>query len=126
MSGFDPNGVRAAAIIAETAPTNFPANERGVYIRDMIRRIERYQSENKTTEEIKSLMPEFFAVYPHLFNMVIKPNYDKSQLRTMISMLERMGSGELSQHQASIIVGQKLVNTYVNPTLRGSQRTNNS
>ena len=119
MSGFDPNGVRAAAAIAENAPTNFPANERGVYIRDMIRRIERYQSEDKTTEEIKSLMPEFFAAYPHLFNMINKPNYDKSQIRTMISMLERMGSGELSQHQASIIVGQKLVNTYVNPNLRG-------
>lgn len=123
MSGLDPNGVRAAARIAENEPTKFLATERSIYIRDMIRNIEKYQSQNKTTEEIKSLMPEFFAGYPRLFEMATKPNYDKSQLRAMIAMLERMGSGELSQHQASIIVGQKLVNTYVTPTLRGT--TNN-
>jgi len=29
-----------------------------------------------------------------------------------------MGTGELTQHQASMIVGQKLVNTYVNPVIR--------
>jgi hypothetical protein len=123
MSGLDPNGVRAASRIAENEPTRFPATERSVYVRDMIRTIERYQSQSKTTEEIKSLVPEFFAAYPRLFEMATKPNYDKSQLRAMIAMLERMGSGELSQHQASIIVGQKLVNTYVTPTLRGT--TNN-
>jgi hypothetical protein len=38
-------------------------------------------------------------------------------LRTMISMLEKMGTGELSQHQASVIVGQRLHDKFIKPAL---------
>lgn len=114
---FDPGSVREAATVAENEPTRFPATERSVYIKDMITRFERYQVERRTTEEIKTLMPEFVTAYPKLFDMISKSGYDKSQIRTMIAMLERMGSGDLSQHQASVIVGQKLANSYVNPVV---------
>ena len=35
----------------------------------------------------------------------------------MLSMLEKMGSSELSQHQASVIVGQRLYDNYVKPAV---------
>jgi hypothetical protein len=38
----------------------------------------------------------------------------------MLAMLDRMGEGSLSQHQASIIVGKKLVDRYVTPQLNGN------
>jgi len=36
------------------------------------------------------------------------PQHDKQLLTTMIAMLDRMGEGSLTQHQASMIVGQRL------------------
>ena len=121
MCGFDPNSVLESAKIAENEPTRFLAGERATYLRDMVRQVEQYQNERKTVEQIKTLMPQFLKAYPRLFDMVTAPNYDKSQLRTQLTMLDKMGTGELSQHQASVIVGQKVVNTYVMPKLKGSK-----
>jgi hypothetical protein len=50
--------------------------------------------------------------------MVTQPGgYNKQSLKTMLVMLDRMGSGELSQHQASVIVGQRLADTYIKPSV---------
>ena len=38
----------------------------------------------------------------------------------MLEMLDSMGQGTISQHQASVIVGKKLVDRYVTPQLNGS------
>jgi hypothetical protein len=38
-------------------------------------------------------------------------------LNTVLRMLYKMGTGELSQHQASGIVGQVSFNTYIKPTV---------
>ena len=116
--GFNPNSVRASMKVAEKEPTNFPATERSIMVRDMIRKVETLQGEGQTVDEIRKEMSDFVKNYPRLFEMVSRPGYDKSQVRTMLTMLDRMGSGELSQHQASMIVGQKVFNTYVAPSLR--------
>jgi hypothetical protein len=42
---------------------------------------------------------------------------DNASFRTMLAMLDRMGSGDLTQHQASVIVGQRLHDTYIKPQL---------
>jgi hypothetical protein len=118
--GFSPDSVRDAARIAENEPTRFPARERGIYLQDSIREIEKYQASGKSIDEIKTLMFGFAEAYPKLFDMVTRPSYDKAQVRTMLSMLDKMGTGELSQHQASVIVGQKLLNKYVTPSLRSN------
>jgi hypothetical protein len=118
--GFSPDSVRDAARIAENEPTRFPARERGIYLQDSIREIEKYQAAGKSIDEIKTLMFGFAEAYPKLFDMVTRPSYDKAQVRTMLSMLDKMGTGELSQHQASVIVGQKLLNKYVTPSLRSN------
>ena len=38
----------------------------------------------------------------------------------MLAMLDRMGEGNISQHQASIIIGKKLVDKFINPELNGN------
>ena len=124
--GFNPNSVRASMKVAEKEPTRFPAAERSVMLRDMIRKVETLQGERKTVDEIRKEMSEFVTNYPRLFEMVSRPGYDKSQVRTMLTMLDRIGAGELSQHQASMIVGQKVFNTYVAPSLRNPSSSNNS
>jgi hypothetical protein len=50
--------------------------------------------------------------------MLTKPGgYDKKSLQVMLTMLDQMGTGNLTQHQASVIVGQKLADTYIKPNL---------
>jgi hypothetical protein len=72
----------------------------------------------KTEDEIHNEVTQFATQYPTLFKMVMKPDGEKNpSLKTMITMLERMGSGDLTQHQASVIVGQRLHDVYIKPKL---------
>jgi hypothetical protein len=40
----------------------------------------------------------------------------------MIAMMERMGNGELTQDQASGIVGQRLFDTHIKPKLEKEEK----
>lgn len=103
---------------AANRPLDFQPKERAQYIRDSLDLIETYQKEGFTTEQIKEKVPTFARDYKNLFEMVTQPGgYNKQSLKTMLVMLDRMGSGELSQHQASVIVGQRLADTYIKPSL---------
>ena len=109
-------------------PPNFPdeppaipltkdqAKDRNTYIRDMIKKVELYQREGKTIAEIDALMPEFKRDYRILYTTLTSPEgYDKKSLQTMLFMLEKMGTGQLSQNDASVIVGQRVYDTFVKP-----------
>jgi hypothetical protein len=103
---------------AATRPLDFQPKERAQYVRDSLALIETYQREGYTTEQLKEKVPTFVRDYKNLFEMVTQPGgYNKQSLKTMLVMLDRMGSGELSQHQASVIVGQRLADTYIKPSV---------
>lgn len=104
---------------AATRPLDFQPKERAQYIRDSLALIETYQKEGLSTEQIKEKVPTFVRDYKNLFEMVTQPGgYNKQSLKTMLAMLDRMGSGELTQHQASVIVGQRLADTYIKPSIQ--------
>ena len=103
---------------AATRPLDFQPKERAQYVRDSITLVEQYQKEGFTTEQIKEKVPTFVRDYKNLFEMITTPGYNKQSLKTMLAMLDRMGSGELTQHQASVIVGQRLADTFIKPTLQ--------
>ena len=44
---------------------------------------------------------------------------DLAPIQSMLAMLDKMGEGAISQHQASVIIGKKLVDRYVTPQLNG-------
>ncbi len=103
---------------AANRPLDFQPKERARYVRDTIALIEQYQSEGFTTEQIKEKVPTFVQQYKNLFEMITMPGgYNKQSLKTMLVMLDKMGTGELTQHQASVIVGQRLADTYIKPNL---------
>lgn len=103
---------------AATRPLDFQPKERAQYVRDSLALIETYQREGYTTEQLKDKVPTFVRDYKNLFEMVTMPGgYNKQSLKTMLVMLDRMGSGDLSQHQASVIVGQRLADTYITPSV---------
>ena len=92
------------------------ANARSVYIRTNLDKIIAMKAEGKGKEEIQKECARFVTDYPSLFKMVMKTEgYNEGSLKTMLAMLERMGSGELTQHQASVIVGQRLHDVYIKP-----------
>lgn len=109
--------IREAINEAENKPLEFQPKERAQYIRDMVKAVEDYQEAGKSTTEIKALVPEFVRDYKNLFEMVLKPGYNKQTLKTMLTMLDRMGNGEMTQHQASMVVGERLANTFIKPNL---------
>jgi len=104
---------------AATRPLDFEPKARAQYVRDCIELVEKYQNDGLSTEEIKDKVPTFVRDYKNLFEMVTQPGgYNKQSLKTMLAMLDRMGTGELTQHQASVIVGQRLADTYIKPNLQ--------
>jgi hypothetical protein len=42
---------------------------------------------------------------------------DLTPIRSMLAMLDKMGEGKLSQHQASVVIGKKLANDFITPII---------
>lgn len=98
---------------AENRPLDFPATERASYVRAMVARVREMQRAGRTLPQIQELLPEFVRDYPQLFKMLTEnPNTDMSTLNVMLNMLERMGQGVITPHQASVAVGQKLLDKF--------------
>ena len=99
------------------------AKDRASYVRASIQRIEQLQKQGRTPAEIETLVPEFKRDYPKLYDTVMTPGYHKQSLQTMLAMLDRMGTGQLSQHDASVIVGQRVFDSFVKPQMEGQRRS---
>jgi hypothetical protein len=116
---LDANSVSAQAAIAAKEPTKFDPAERSSFIRSHVTQITRMIQSKYTVDEIKGAFPDFSEQYPSLLEMLTRPEgYDEKSLTMMMSMLTKMSS-KMTQHEASIKVGQHLLNTYVKPQLDG-------
>jgi hypothetical protein len=97
------------------------AAARTVFINDSIRVIRQLKLQGKTPDEIEKEVPLFARDYPTLYKMVLKINLESEKesapLRTMIAMMDRMGKGQMTQDQASGVVGQRLYDTYIKPNI---------
>ena len=119
MSGppLDRRTMMEAAEEAKNMPTAFPAKERSIYIESQVYMVRKFVAEHKTDSEIRVFCPEFALNYPTLFEYALKPNFDISNFRIMLTLLNHMGDNNMSQHQASVIVGQRMSDKYIKPTL---------
>ena len=110
--------INEAIAEAQARPLEYDPQVRVKYVRDMVSTIGGHIESGTTKEEIAAIEPEFSTNYKNLFDTLTQTGgYNKQNLTTMLALLERMGQGELNQHQASVIVGQKLAEKYVNPSL---------
>jgi hypothetical protein len=126
---IQPIRLRPGQTIQDVLPQEEPAipltpeqaKGRHTLIQGMIDRIEAAKRQGKTPQQLRQEFSSFAEQYPKFFEIVTAPGgYNKNALRTMIAMLERMGAGQLSQHEASQIVGQRLVDIYVKPKVEGA------
>jgi hypothetical protein len=107
-----------AAAEASSRSLDFDPNVRARYIREMLTDIPKLMNQGLSEEQIREKVPDFVEKYPELFSKIISKQ-DLSPIQSMLAMLDRMGEGNISQHQASIIIGKKLVDKFVNPQLNG-------
>ncbi len=97
----------------QNEPHKFDAAKRSEYIKKMVACVKKYREENRSVEEIKELLPEFHEQYKNLFEMITaEEGYDENNLNVMLSMLQNMDKGNLTQHEASVVVGKKLYDKY--------------
>lgn len=108
--------VLSAVEEAKNAPTLFSPRERSEYVRSRITEVRRLRELGQNDEEIKAALGNFVTQYPTLFQMAVEPHFDESKLNFMLGMLDKMSNG-MTQHQASVIVGQKLVDSFVKPMI---------
>jgi hypothetical protein len=121
VQGVDKQSIEEATREAEAKPLGFAPGARANYVRDMIRDMTALVNAGKTEAEIKAVptLETFSKDYPELFKKVLQKQ-DLSHLGIMLNALDKMESGSLSQHQASILVGQRLVDKFVKPQLSGN------
>jgi hypothetical protein len=113
------DSVSTLSAVAALEPTKFNATERSAFIRSHVQQIRRIVQEGRySNDDIKSMFPDFSEQYPNLLEMLTRPGgFDERSLSLMINMLDKMGAGKASQHEASIQVGQHLLDKYVKPQL---------
>jgi len=105
--------IQEAIAEARTRELDFPAKERAAYVRAMVARVKELKTAGRSIPEIETQLPEFKRDHPYLFEMVTEhDDFDEASLQTMLTMLERMGNGQLNHHQATVIVGERLASRY--------------
>jgi len=122
LPSLDRQSIAEATAEAEARPLEYNPTNRAQFIRTMVQDIALWMSHGDSEETIRARVPEFIQNYPELFKKVIG-RQDLAPIQSMLAMLDQMGSGQMSQHQASIIVGKKLVDRFVTPQLNGSGAT---
>ena len=100
------------------------AKARATYVKAQVERVKAMKGEGKSAEEIKAEVSRFAEDYPALFKMLMSSEtFNEASLKTMLALLERMGTGEMTQHQASVVVGQRLHDVYIKPKMPDMERT---
>ena len=113
----------SAASMEEAAnrPLEYDPTTRAQYIRAMLHDITTMIASGESEESIRSKVAPFIEQYPELFKKLIKKE-DLTPIHDMLRLLDNMGKGKLSQHQASVVVGKSLVDRYVTPQLKGTSK----
>ena len=99
------------------------AKARATYVKAQVEKVKTLKEAGKTVEEIKAEVSRFAEDYPALFKMLMtSENFNEASLKTMLALLERMGTGEMTQHQASVVVGQRLHDVYIKQKMPDMER----
>ena len=119
VTGVDKQSIDEATREAESKPLEFDPKERAAFLRSMLSAIPPLVARGTSAADLTAQYPKFAEENPQLLKMMIAKE-DLSPINTMLRALDRMGTGSLTQHKASILVGQSLVDTFVKPQLNGT------
>jgi hypothetical protein len=91
-------------------------------VRDMDESFRKYRNLKETnptlwSEKMKSDNKKLFDEFPTIFNMHMNGKLDQTFFE-MLQLKRKIEKGEMTEDEASIIVGQKLFNKYVDPVIK--------
>jgi len=122
VKGLSKDGILAASEEAKNAPTLFNPRERAIYIRQRVAEVRKLIALGQNDIQIKAALGSFVTEYPTLFQKAVEPNFKESELNLMLRVMDSMANAGMSQHQASVIVGQRLMDTFITPTLKDAAK----
>ena len=101
--------------------SNLDQIEDTISLKSQINEIMEYVNQNHIKkdfdEKVRQQFSHFENKYPALFKKLINQDCDQEQLEFVLNRLEQVRTGTKSQHDASVEVGQVLVDKYVKPEL---------
>ena len=112
----------AQEALAESAsrPLDFDAEARAAFLKNAILQVSDLQKAGRNVDQIREALPLFAEKYPELFKKVTSPGEDLTPLLGMMGLLDKIGAGEMSHHNASVMVGQALAAKYMPQYLSAS------
>jgi len=87
-------------------------------IETYIKKHRRKMKKDDFEKAIKNDFLDFNLKYPALFEKILDGTLEKNQFNFMLNMMSKVQNNELSDHAASVQVGQVLVDKYVKPNLK--------
>jgi hypothetical protein len=95
-------------------------------VRNMDESFRKYRSLKETNPtlwagKIKNENKKLFDEFPTIFNMHMNGKLDQTFF-DMLQLKHKIEKGEMTEHEASVIVGQKLFNKYVDPVINGGPK----
>jgi hypothetical protein len=117
--GVDKKSIEESTQEAINRPLDYNPNERATFVRDMVKTLVPLVRQGKLEDELRRAYPEYAEKHPELFKKIVTKQ-DLGPLNAMLVMLDKIGDGTVSQHEASVIIGQRLVDRFVKPQLSGN------
>jgi hypothetical protein len=102
--------------------TSLTAVQIQALVRDMDYSLRKYRNLKESdpaqwTAKIKADNQKLYDEFPTIFNMHMNGKLDQTFF-DMLHLKRKMEKGEITEYDASVIVGQKLFNKYVDPVLK--------
>jgi len=80
-----------------------------------------YTNKTEFTETVKELYKDEYTKYPAVFTVIFNANFNMdsiNRLEFMLSMANKVEDKDIAEHDASVVVGQRLVDEIVKPQLK--------
>jgi hypothetical protein len=91
--------------------------KRSVTARQMVSAVRAAAARGLGADAIRAELGSQVEEYPKLFEMVMDPSHSPAMLDAILTQLEAVEAGRRSTHDASVVVGTMLVNSFVRPKL---------
>lgn len=89
----------------------------------LLNEIQNNENKKLSVDKLKEKMEKNFKklndTYPSLFSMILeqKGTFEINKLIHMLGLTKKINKGELTQHGASVVIGQKYYDEYVKPKI---------
>ena len=105
----------AQEAMAESASRalDFDAKERSEFLKKSFTTVMEMQRSGASVDEIRTAVPVLAERFPELFKKITTPGADLAPLHQMMNMLQKIGDGDITHHNASVAVGAQLAAKYI-------------